>query len=77
LLGPVGLLVAVPVLVVLDVVVRRILINRIYEGQGFRRLTRDSAFVVRAPASETDILVPESPPDVLEGAEALQRRHVA
>lgn len=79
LLGPIGLLVAVPVLVVVDVVVRRILINRIYEGQGFRRLVRDSAFVVRAPAPTpgADIIVPESPPDVLAGAEEEQRRHVA
>lgn len=79
LLGPIGLLVAVPVLVVVDVVVRRILINRIYEGQGFRRLVRDSAFVVRAPAPTpgADIIVPESPPDVLAAAEEEQRRHVA
>jgi predicted PurR-regulated permease PerM len=77
LLGPVGLLVAVPTLVVLDVVVRRILINRIYEGHGFRRLTRDSAFVVKAPAAESDVIVPESPPDVLEGAAPSPRRHVA
>jgi hypothetical protein len=37
LLGPLGLLVAVPGLAVIMVVVKRILLSRIYEGQGFRR----------------------------------------
>ena len=41
LLGPLGLLVAVPALAVIMVIVRRILITRIYEGQGFRRTTRE------------------------------------
>ncbi|MGZ8471215.1 MAG: AI-2E family transporter, partial [Gemmatirosa sp.] len=40
-LGPAGLLVAVPTLASILVVIRRILSNRIYEGQGFRRATRD------------------------------------
>ncbi|HEU4642768.1 MAG TPA: AI-2E family transporter [Gemmatimonadaceae bacterium] len=77
LLGPIGLLVAVPVIAVLDVVTRRLLIDRLYEGQGFRRLVRDRAFVVRAPAPEADVIVPDPPPDVLAGAEEAQRRHVA
>jgi predicted PurR-regulated permease PerM len=78
LLGPIGLLVAVPTLAVLDVIVRRILINRLYEGQGFRRLVRDSAFVVRAPVSDGDVLLPqEMPADVLALAEARQRTRVA
>jgi predicted PurR-regulated permease PerM len=78
LLGPIGLLVAVPTLAVLDVVVRRILINRIYEGQGFRRLVRDSAFVVRAPVSDGDVLLPqETTADVLALAEERQRTRVA
>ena len=77
LLGPIGLLVAVPTLVLLDVVVRRILINRIYEGQGFRRLVRDRAFVVTAPAPESDVIVPAAPPDILESAEAGQRQGAA
>lgn len=76
LLGPVGLLVAVPTVVVIDVVVRRVLMNRIYERRGFRRLVRDAAFVVKAPA-DVDIIVPASPPDVLGAAEAEGRRHVA
>src|SRR5919202_3802564 len=63
LLGPVGLLVAVPTVAVLDVVIRRILINRVYEGRGFRRLVRDSAFVVRAPAMDGDLILPDSDSD--------------
>jgi predicted PurR-regulated permease PerM len=62
LLGPVGLIVAVPTLAVLMVVVRRILISRIYEGQGFRRTTRDSVLVVRVPATKGGVLVPPPPP---------------
>jgi predicted PurR-regulated permease PerM len=77
LLGPVGLLVAVPTLVVLDVIMRRILISRIYEGQGFRRLIRDSAFVVKAPVPDADVIVPDAPPDILDAAESDGARHVA
>ena len=78
LLGPVGLLVAVPTLAVVMVVVRRILINRIYEGQGFRRVSRDSAFLVRAPAPDGGIILPETePPDILAIAEAKGTRRVA
>lgn len=77
LLGPVGLLVAVPTAVVLDVIIRRILINRIYEGQGFRRLVRDSALVVKVPAAESEVIVPDDPGDVLSGAEDNGPRHVA
>jgi predicted PurR-regulated permease PerM len=57
LLGAVGLLVAVPALAVLDVIVRRILIDRVYEGQGFRRLLRGGALVIRAPVPGSDVLV--------------------
>lgn len=74
LLGPVGLLVAVPTLVLVDVIVRRVLMNRIYEGHGFRRRVRDRAFVVKAPAREVDVLVPAHPVDVLGHAEAAQQR---
>jgi predicted PurR-regulated permease PerM len=63
LLGPVGLLVAVPTVAVLDVVIRRILINRVYEGRGFRRLVRDSALVVRVPAMDGDVILPDSDTD--------------
>jgi predicted PurR-regulated permease PerM len=54
LLGPVGLLVAVPTLAALMVVVRRILIHRVYEGQGFRRATRDQPLVLRVPPPDGD-----------------------
>lgn len=54
LLGPVGLLVAVPTLAALMVVVRRILIHRVYEGQGFRRATRDQPMILRVPPPDGD-----------------------
>ena len=61
LLGPAGLLVAVPTLAVTMVVLRRILINRIYEGHGFRRASRDRALVLRVPAPEGGVLVTDAP----------------
>jgi hypothetical protein len=70
LLGPAGLLVAVPTLAVIMVVVRRILITRIYEGQGFRRTTRDRVLVLRLPAPEGGVLVANGGPvDVVTHAE--------
>jgi predicted PurR-regulated permease PerM len=77
LLGPVGLLVAVPTVVVVDVVVRRIIINRLYEGQGFRRSTRDSALVMRVPAPEGSVLLAPTPVDVVTLAEGRGERRVA
>ncbi len=75
LLGPVGLIVAVPTLAVIMVVVRRILISRIYEGQGFRRTTRDSVVVLRVPAVKGGVLVPPPPGvDPLTLAEARRER---
>lgn len=56
LLGAAGLLVAVPTLAVMMVLVRRILITRIYEGQGFRRTTRDRALVLRLPVPEGGVI---------------------
>ncbi len=76
LLGPLGLLVAVPTLAFLMVVVRRILVNRIYEGQGFRKTTRDRTLMMRVPAPEASVLAPTGPPvdpiSVLERASKLQ-----
>ena len=76
LLGPIGLLVAVPTLAVVMVVVRRILVNRIYEGQGFRRTTRDRTLMLRVPAPEASVLAPVGPPvdpiSVLERESKLQ-----
>jgi predicted PurR-regulated permease PerM len=60
LMGASGLLVAVPALVTTMVVVRRILVNRIYEGQGFRRTTRDRVLVLRVPVPEGGVLVPDA-----------------
>jgi len=65
LLGPLGLLVAVPTLAVIMVIVRRILLNRVYEGQGFRRTTRERPIVLRVPVSEGGVILPRSPLDVL------------
>jgi predicted PurR-regulated permease PerM len=70
LLGPAGLLIAVPTLAVIMVVVRRILITRIYEGHGFRRMTRDRMLVLRLPAPEGGVLVANGGPvDVVTLAE--------
>ena len=76
LLGALGLLVAVPTLAVVMVVVRRILVNRIYEGQGFRKTTRDRTLMLRVPAPEASVLAPAGPPidpiSILEKASKLQ-----
>jgi predicted PurR-regulated permease PerM len=59
LLGPVGLLVAVPTVAALMVVVRRILVHRVYEGHGFRRAMRDQPMVLRVPPPDGDgVLLP-------------------
>ena len=61
LMGPLGLVIAVPALAALMVIVRRILINRIYEGKGFRKSTRDRSFVLRVPAPDGGVLLPNEP----------------
>jgi predicted PurR-regulated permease PerM len=71
LLGPLGLLVAVPMLAVIMVIVRRILLSRIYEGQGFRRTTRERPLLLRVPASEGGVIVPPTFVDVIS---MLERR---
>jgi predicted PurR-regulated permease PerM len=66
LLGPLGLVVALPTLVSVMVIVRRILINRIYEGKGFRKSTRDRIFVLRVPVPDGGVIVAaEPPPDLI------------
>lgn len=78
LLGGVGLIVAVPLLVTLMVVVRRILVHRIYEGHGFRRTARDRTMVLRVPAPAGGVLVPDGPiPDVIALAERELERKTA
>ena len=64
LLGPLGLLVAVPLLASIMVVVRRILIDRIYEGRGFRRPRRDRPLVLRVPADDGGVWVPQPVPAI-------------
>ncbi len=58
LLGPLGLVIALPTLAAIMVVVRRILINRIYEGKGFRKTTRERTIVLRVPAPDGGVIVP-------------------
>jgi predicted PurR-regulated permease PerM len=71
LLGPLGLVVALPILVTVMVIVRRILINRIYEGQGFRKSTRDRIFVLRVPVPDGGVIVSAEPPtDLISSREA-------
>lgn len=66
LLGPAGLPVAVPLLAVLIVVVRRVLINRVYDAQGAPRTGRERVLVLRVPAPDGGVLVTADPPlDVL------------
>jgi predicted PurR-regulated permease PerM len=62
MIGGVGLVVAVPMLAVVMVVVRRILMNRIYEGKGFRRVVRDRLLVLRVPVPDGNVMVPTVPP---------------
>jgi len=71
LLGGLGLIVALPVLVTIMVIVRRILITRIYEGQGFRRTTRERPLVLRVPVPGGGVMAPPGAPvDVVGAAES-------
>ena len=56
ILGPLGFVVALPILVTVMTVIRRILMNRIYEGKGFRKATRDRIFVLRVPVPDGGVL---------------------
>jgi predicted PurR-regulated permease PerM len=70
LLGPLGLIVALPTLAALMVIVRRILITRIYEGQGFRRTARERPMLLRLPVTGGGVLTPVGPPvDIITLAE--------
>jgi predicted PurR-regulated permease PerM len=70
LLGGLGLIIAVPTLATIMVIVRRILITRIYEGQGFRRTARERPMVLRVPAPGGGVLAPTgAPPDIVTTAE--------
>ena len=71
LLHFVGLLVAVPVLATVIVIVRRIYIQRMLEGRGFRRAVRDQAVQVTLPDDKQVLVHPgafeHSVPALLEG----------
>ena len=70
LLGAMGLIIATPTLAALMVIVRRILITRIYEGQGFRRTTRERPLILRVPVPGGGVLSPSGPPlDMVTSAE--------
>jgi len=70
LLGPMGLIVALPTLAAVMVIVRRILITRIYEGQGFRRTTRERPLVLRVPVPGGGVIVPPGAAyDIVSAAE--------
>ena len=78
ILGGAGLVVALPTLVAIMVIVRRILITRIYEGQGFRRSTRERPLVLRLPVPGGGVLAPiGSSIDVVTAAERAGKRRSA
>lgn len=58
LLGPAGLIVAVPLLTTIMVLVRRILVNRLYEQPGLRRVVRDRPLVLHVPAPDGGVVTP-------------------
>jgi predicted PurR-regulated permease PerM len=65
LLGALGLVIAVPALAAIMVIVRRILINRIYEGKSFRRAVREAPLIVRVPAPRGGVLLPQGEADIM------------
>jgi predicted PurR-regulated permease PerM len=71
LLHLIGLFVAVPVLASVMVIVRRIYVQRILEGKGFRRAVRDQAVEVRLPPDGSVLVHPAAQkvtiPTMLEG----------
>lgn len=58
LLGPIGLLVAVPTLATMMVVVRRIYVERILEGHGFRRKLRKPRVLEPVAGAESEETTP-------------------
>jgi predicted PurR-regulated permease PerM len=64
LFGVFGVIVAVPMAAVVMVIIRRIVIHRVYEGQSFRRHAGDRVLVLRVPAPDTAVLA-GTPIDVL------------
>jgi predicted PurR-regulated permease PerM len=70
LLHLIGVFVAVPVLAVIMVVVRRVYVHRVLEGKGFRRALRDRPVEIRLPGEGSVLVHPggreKSIPMVLE-----------
>jgi predicted PurR-regulated permease PerM len=65
--GVFGVVVAVPMAAVVMVLIRRVVIHRLYEGQSFRRPTGDRPLVLRVPAPDSAVMT--SPPvDVLRNS---------
>jgi predicted PurR-regulated permease PerM len=64
LFGVFGVIVAVPMAAVVMVLVRRVVIHRVYEGQSFRRNTGDRVLVLRVPAPDAAVIT-GYPTDVL------------
>jgi predicted PurR-regulated permease PerM len=56
LFGVFGVVVAVPMAAVVMVLIRRVVIHRLYEGQSFRRHAGDKALVLRVPASDAAVI---------------------
>jgi predicted PurR-regulated permease PerM len=67
LFGMFGVVVAVPMAAVVMVIVRRIVIHRLYEGQSFRRHAGDRVLVLRVPAPDAAVIA-GAPIDVLRDA---------
>jgi predicted PurR-regulated permease PerM len=64
LFGVFGVIVAVPMAAVLMVLIRRVVIHRLYEGQQFRRHAGDRVLVLRVPAPDAAV-ISAAPVDVL------------
>ncbi len=64
LLGIGAVIVSVPLVAIVMVMIRRILIHRVYEGQRFQRVPRDRVLVVRVPAPDGNVIAPREPVDV-------------
>jgi len=71
LLGVVGLLVAVPVLAISMVLIRRIFVHRVLEGKGFHRIEKDAPAIISLPTGDGVLVHPSasevSIPSLLEG----------
>ena len=66
LFGVFGVIVAVPMAAVVMVLIRRIVIHRLYEGQNYRRHAGDRVLVLRVPAPDAAVIA-GAPVDVLHG----------